>query len=73
MKVRTLGTRGPVVSAIGLGCMTMTGGYSDRPDRDAMIALLRSAVEQGVTFFDTAPAGVTDFGSAGSGWRRRRA
>jgi aryl-alcohol dehydrogenase-like predicted oxidoreductase len=54
MKVRTLGTRGPELSAIGLGCMTMTGGYSDRPDRDAMIALLRSAVDQGVTFFDTA-------------------
>ena len=54
MKVRTLGTRGPEVSAIDLGCMTMTGGYSDRPDRDAMIALIRSAVDQGVTFFDTA-------------------
>ena len=54
MKVRTLGTRGPEVSAVGLGCMTMTGGYSDRPDRDTMIALIRSAVDQGVTFFDTA-------------------
>jgi aryl-alcohol dehydrogenase-like predicted oxidoreductase len=42
------------VSAIGLGCMTMTGGYSDRPDRDEMIALIRAAVDLGVTFFDTA-------------------
>jgi aryl-alcohol dehydrogenase-like predicted oxidoreductase len=54
MKARTLGTGGPVVSAIGLGCMGATGGYSDRPDRRDQIALIRSAVEQGVTFFDTA-------------------
>jgi aryl-alcohol dehydrogenase-like predicted oxidoreductase len=42
------------VSAIGLGCMSMTGGYSGRPDRQAMIALIRAAVDRGVTFFDTA-------------------
>ena len=42
------------VSAIGLGCMTMTGGYSTHPDRTEMIKLLRAAVERGVTFFDTA-------------------
>jgi len=42
------------VSAIGLGCMTMTGGYSVSPDRHEMLALLRKAVELGVTFFDTA-------------------
>ncbi|RIH85488.1 General stress protein 69 [Meiothermus luteus] len=42
------------VSAIGLGCMTMTGGYSVSPDRREMIALIRKAVELGVTFFDTA-------------------
>ena len=42
------------VSAIGLGCMTMTGGYSGSPDRQEMVALLRAAVERGVTFFDTA-------------------
>ncbi|CEK15896.1 aldo/keto reductase [Chthonomonas calidirosea] len=42
------------VSAIGLGCMTMTGGYSVSPDRNEMIALIRKAVELGVTFFDTA-------------------
>jgi aryl-alcohol dehydrogenase-like predicted oxidoreductase len=42
------------VSDIGLGCMTTTGGYSGTPDRQEMIALLRGAVELGVTMFDTA-------------------
>ena len=36
MDQRTLGTDGLVVSAIGLGCMSMTGGYSDKPDRQEM-------------------------------------
>jgi aryl-alcohol dehydrogenase-like predicted oxidoreductase len=54
MDKRHLGTRGPEVSAIGLGCMSMTGGYSDRPDRQEMISLIRTAVDRGVTFFDTA-------------------
>ena len=54
MDKRTLGTSGPEVSAIGLGCMSMTGGYSDRPDRQEMISLIRTAVDRGVTFFDTA-------------------
>ena len=54
MKKRTLGTSGLEVSAIGLGCMTMTGGYSDRPDRQEMISQIRAAVDRGVTFFDTA-------------------
>lgn len=53
MQTRTLGTDLDV-SAIGLGCMTMTGGYGGNPDRDAMIALLHGAVDQGVTFIDTA-------------------
>lgn len=53
MDTRTLGN-GLKVSAIGLGCMTMTGGYGGRPDRDEMIALIRAAVERGVTLFDTA-------------------
>jgi aryl-alcohol dehydrogenase-like predicted oxidoreductase len=54
MDKRTLGTNGLQVSAIGLGCMTMTGGYSDKPDRQEMISLIRTAVDRGVTFFDTA-------------------
>jgi len=52
-KKRTLG-RGLEVSPIGLGCMSMTGGYSGRPDRREMISLIRAAVDRGVTFFDTA-------------------
>jgi aryl-alcohol dehydrogenase-like predicted oxidoreductase len=51
---RVLGVSGLEVSAIGLGCMSMTGGYSDRPDRQEMISLIRTAVGRGVTFFDTA-------------------
>ena len=54
MDTRTLGTNGLEVSAIGLGCMSMTGGYSDAPDRQEMISLVRTAVDRGVTFFDTA-------------------
>jgi aryl-alcohol dehydrogenase-like predicted oxidoreductase len=54
MDKRTLGTNGLEVSAIGLGCMSMTGGYSDKPDRQEMVSLIRSAVDRGVTFFDTA-------------------
>lgn len=54
MDKRTLGSNGLEVSAIGLGCMTMTGGYSDKPDQQEMISLIRTAVERGVTFFDTA-------------------
>jgi aryl-alcohol dehydrogenase-like predicted oxidoreductase len=54
MQKRTLGNSNLEVSALGLGCMSMTGGYSLSPDRQEMIALIRSAVERGVTFFDTA-------------------
>jgi aryl-alcohol dehydrogenase-like predicted oxidoreductase len=54
MHTRKLGNSNLEVSVIGLGCMTMTGGYSVSPDRQAMIALIRAAVERGVTFFDTA-------------------
>ena len=53
MEKRVLGSD-LAVSAIGLGCMSMTGGYSERPDRGEMLALIRTAVELGVTFFDTA-------------------
>ncbi len=42
------------VSAIGLGCMSMSFGYGPAGDRQEMIALIRSAVEQGITCFDTA-------------------
>jgi aryl-alcohol dehydrogenase-like predicted oxidoreductase len=54
MKKRTLGKEGLEVSAIGLGCMGMSWSYSPIPDRNAMLDLLRSAVDRGVTFFDTA-------------------
>src|SRR5215218_676995 len=54
MDTRTLGRGGLEVSAIGLGCMSMTGGYSDTPDRQEMISLIGTAVDRGVTFFDTA-------------------
>jgi aryl-alcohol dehydrogenase-like predicted oxidoreductase len=54
MQKRLLGNNNLEVSALGLGCMSMTGGYSVSPDRQEMIALIRSAVERGVTFFDTA-------------------
>jgi aryl-alcohol dehydrogenase-like predicted oxidoreductase len=54
MRERTLG-QGLAVSAIGLGCMGMSQSYGPNPgDRDQMIALIRAAVERGVTFFDTA-------------------
>ncbi|MBN9105695.1 MAG: aldo/keto reductase [Propionibacteriaceae bacterium] len=53
MHDRTLG-QGLTVSAIGLGCMTTTGGYSEHPDRAEMVAMVRGAVDLGVTFFDTA-------------------
>ena len=54
MHRRTLGTGGLTVSALGLGCMGMSQSYGPPGDRAAMIALIRTAVERGVTFFDTA-------------------
>jgi aryl-alcohol dehydrogenase-like predicted oxidoreductase len=54
MQKRTLGKSGLEVSAIGLGCMGMSHSYAPFPDRNDMIALIRTAVERGVTFFDTA-------------------
>jgi aryl-alcohol dehydrogenase-like predicted oxidoreductase len=54
MKKRKLGNSNLEVSAIGLGCMGMSFGYGPAADKREMIALLRTAVERGVTFFDTA-------------------
>jgi aryl-alcohol dehydrogenase-like predicted oxidoreductase len=54
MRQRTLGAGGLTVSAIGYGAMGLSQGYGPAPDRPAAIALLRAAVERGVTFFDTA-------------------
>jgi aryl-alcohol dehydrogenase-like predicted oxidoreductase len=54
MQSRQLGRSGLEVSAIGLGCMGMSFGYGPAKGRAEMIALLRDAVERGVTFFDTA-------------------
>jgi aryl-alcohol dehydrogenase-like predicted oxidoreductase len=54
MKKRTLGKNGLEVSALGLGCMGMSFGLGPAKDKTEMIALIRAAVERGVTFFDTA-------------------
>jgi len=54
MQNRELGNSNLEVSALGLGCMGMSFGYGPPADKQEMIALIRSAVERGVTFFDTA-------------------
>src|SRR5438128_7613811 len=54
MQKRRLGKSNLEVSAIGLGCMGMTFSYGPPPDRKEMISLIRTAVDRGVTFFDTA-------------------
>jgi aryl-alcohol dehydrogenase-like predicted oxidoreductase len=56
MQKRTLGDSDLEVSAVGLGCMGMSYGYGPAADRREMISLLRTAVERGVTLFDTAQA-----------------
>lgn len=54
MKTRKLGNSNLEVSALGLGCMGMSSGYGPAGEKTAMIAVIRAAVESGVTFFDTA-------------------
>jgi aryl-alcohol dehydrogenase-like predicted oxidoreductase len=54
MQKRTLGNRNLEVSALGLGCMGMSSSYGPPMDKQAAIALIRTAVDRGITFFDTA-------------------
>ena len=54
MEKRRLGNTHLEVSAVGLGCMGMSQSYGPSPDRQEMISLIQTAVERGVTFFDTA-------------------
>ena len=54
MEKRRLGSTDVEVSAVGLGCMGMSQSYGPSPDRQEMISLIRTSVERGVTFFDTA-------------------
>jgi aryl-alcohol dehydrogenase-like predicted oxidoreductase len=54
MKKRTLGSSGLEVSALGLGCMGLSYGYGPATDKRQGISLIRTAVERGITFFDTA-------------------
>src|SRR5438477_4988432 len=56
MRKRTLGKSNLEVTALGLGCMGMSFAYGPAPDKQEMIQLIRSAVERGITFFDTAEA-----------------
>ena len=54
MQKRKLGTSGPEVSAIGFGCMGISSGYGPAVSRDEGVAIIRAAVDAGVTLFDTA-------------------
>ncbi|KAB0545293.1 aldo/keto reductase, partial [Pseudomonas argentinensis] len=54
MHKRTLGNSSLEVSALGLGCMGLSHGYGPATDTQQAITLIRSAVDRGVTFFDTA-------------------
>src|SRR3989442_6995905 len=54
LQKRKLGKRGLEVTALGLGCMGMSFSYPPFPDKQEMISLIRTAVDRGVSFFDTA-------------------
>ncbi len=56
MQKRKLGNSNLEVSALGLDCMGMSYGYGPAADKQEMISLIRTAVERGITFFDTAEA-----------------
>lgn len=56
MQTRQLGQHGPTVSAIGMGCMGLSFGLGPSADKASGIQMIRSAVDQGITFFDTAEA-----------------
>ena len=56
MQKRTLGKNGLEVSALGLGCMSMSSGYGPAADKGEMVQLIRTAYDLGVTHFDTAEA-----------------
>ena len=56
MQKRTLGQNGLEVSALGLGCMSMSSGYGPAADKGEMVQLIRTAYDLGVTHFDTAEA-----------------
>src|SRR5262245_50510344 len=56
MRKRILGTGGLEVSALGFGCMGISSGYGQPASRDQGIAIIRAAVDRGITFFDTAEA-----------------
>ena len=67
LEKRTLGTSGLTVSALGLGCMGLSYHRSATLDRNEAIALIRDAVDLGVTLFDTA-VGVWVCGGGWGGW-----
>lgn len=53
-QIRRLGTNGPEVSALGMGCMNLSFGTGPAADKNYGISVIRAAVERGITFFDTA-------------------
>ena len=75
MRTRKLGKANLEVSAIGLGCMGLSFGLGPATDKKEAIAVIRSAVDRGVTFFDTAegygPYVNEELGRGGAGARSR--